>query len=243
MPPAKAASSRRRAPKSTRRLALPLLALAAAAFGAIGFAAYVFWPRWPAAPVAQDAPSLPVTVGGVAFNIPPGAIRQAVQRNPGTHARLDLTFLWPSLTPPDPTAPSTVSAETPLDQIKAPDRAFVTIAAVSGTLSPEERRRTIYPRYLAAGPLPGPEGLTVASFRDDTPYRGEDLVVASKPGTDFAARCTRPAAGGVPGTCLHERRIGEADIVVRFPRDWLDEWQTTAATIDRLIAQIRAHPP
>jgi hypothetical protein len=27
--------------------------------------------------------------------------------------------------------------------------------------------------------------------------------------------------------------------VVRFPRDWLDDWHTVAGTIDRLVARLR----
>ena len=68
------------------------------------FIAYVLWPRWPTPPIAPDAPALPITVAGVAFNVPPAAIRVPVQRRPGTHERVDLVFLWPSLEPPDPNA-------------------------------------------------------------------------------------------------------------------------------------------
>ena len=42
--------------------------------------------------------------------------------------------------------------------------------------------------------------------------------------------------------CLHERRIGGADITVRFPRDWLDDWAAVADGIDRLIAGFRPAP-
>ena len=42
------------------------------------------------------------------------------------------------------------------------------------------------------------------------------------------------------GVCLLERRIGNADITFRFPRDWLPDWQNVAGGIDRLIA--RLHP-
>jgi hypothetical protein len=42
------------------------------------------------------------------------------------------------------------------------------------------------------------------------------------------------------GTCLLERRIGSADVTLRFPRDWLDNWSDVAGGIDRLIA--RLHP-
>ena len=69
---------------------------------AAAYVAYVLWPRWPDAPVTLDAPSLPITVAGVTFNIEPAAIRMPVQRRPGTQERVDLAYLWPSLTPPDP---------------------------------------------------------------------------------------------------------------------------------------------
>ncbi|MEI9805047.1 MAG: hypothetical protein WDN48_12005 [Pseudolabrys sp.] len=42
------------------------------------------------------------------------------------------------------------------------------------------------------------------------------------------------------GSCLLERRVGNADITIRFPRDWLGNWQSIAAGIDTLIA--RLHP-
>ena len=51
-------------------------------------------------------------------------------------------------------------------------------------------------------------------------------------------RCTRKT-GLAPGMCLHERRIANADITVRFPRDWLDDWRTVASKIDQLIANLR----
>ncbi len=64
----------------------------------------------------------------------------------------------------------------------------------------------------------------------------------------FLVRCTRNGAGATPGTCLYERRVEDAaDIVVRFPRDWLDDWRSVAGNIDRLIMGFRpaalAAPP
>ncbi len=56
---------------------------------------------------------------------------------------------------------------------------------------------------------------------------------------DFVARCSRTGIGN-SGMCLYERRIGRADIVVRFPRDWLSDWKTVSAGLGRLIA--RLHP-
>jgi hypothetical protein len=42
--------------------------------------------------------------------------------------------------------------------------------------------------------------------------------------------------------CLYEMRVESADITVRFPRDWLDDWRTVAGNIDRLIANLRPSP-
>ena len=41
----------------------------------------------------------------------------------------------------------------------------------------------------------------------------------------FLLRCTRRTAS-TPAMCLHERRIGGADVTVRFPRVWLDDWRS-----------------
>src|SRR3954469_6516548 len=70
--------------------------------GAAALVAVMLWPRWPGSAVAPDAPALPITVGGVLFNVPPAAIRLPLQRYSGPQERLDLAFLWPSLQPPDP---------------------------------------------------------------------------------------------------------------------------------------------
>src|SRR5215813_8976273 len=65
----------------------------------IGYVGFVLWPRH-LSEVPADAPSVPITVAGVVFNVPPAAIRQQVQRRSGAQDRVDLVFLWPSLEPP-----------------------------------------------------------------------------------------------------------------------------------------------
>ena len=212
----------------------PLLLFAAAALTAAAYIAYVLWPRWPDVPVGLDAPSLPIAISGVTFNIEPAAIRMAVQRKPGTQARVDLAYLWPSLLPPDPTRKPTLGA--PVDPN---ERLFVTIASGETTLPLMERVQNIYPRYLVAEPQEGPDGLTLRAFRDGTPYQGEELVFESQAPEHFLARCSLRGVVN-SGSCLLERRIGDADISVRFPRDWLAGWRDVAAGIDKLIA--RLHP-
>ena len=122
--------------------------------------------------IAPDAPSLPITVGGVAFNVPPAAIRFKVQRRPGAQARVDLSFVWPSLTPPDLSI-----KPLPTDTPDVTDRLFVTIAgerhhAVAGRAAEDDlsalRRRRADRRRRRAQPARLPRRLAL-------PGRGSDL--------------------------------------------------------------------
>lgn len=219
---------------------LPILALCAAMTLAVSYVCYVLWPRWPGLPVAPNAPALPIIVGEVTFNIPPAAIRVPVQRKPGVQERVDLAFLWPSLAPPGGGKLAVVPAA-PHAEPKAVDRVFVTITASNGALAPVERLRTIYPRYTEREPEPSSAGLVLLSFRDGTPYQGEDLIYEAADPERFFVRCTYGAPGDIPGTCLAERRMRSADLIVRFPRDWLSDWPAIVAGIDRLIASLNPH--
>ena len=213
-----------------------LLALSTGAcFGAaaLGYVTFLLWPKWPGVPAAPDAPSLPITVGGILFNVPPAAIRVPLQRRPGAQARLDLAFLWPALTPPDPTLKPAISADP-----KPADQLFVTIAGAEEALPLTERLKTIYPRYTKPNAFAGPEGLIGVAFRDGTPYQGEDLFFAAERPEQFIVRCTR-TLGTTEGSCLHERSIGAAQVTVRFPRDWLADWQRLADGMEHLIAVLR----
>jgi len=199
---------------------------------ATGYVAYVLWPRWPGGPVSVEAPTLPIVIGSTMFNVEPAAIRRAVQRKPGAQERIDLAYAWPSLVPPDDNA---TDPEHPLDPN---DRLFVTIADGRDALAPAERIKTIYPLYLAGAANSVADGLSARAFRDGTPYQGEDLIAADGD-PDFTARCTRSGIGNT-GMCLLQRRIGQADVTVRFPRDWLTDWKKVPYGIDGVLT--RLHP-
>ena len=81
-------------------LLAPLIVFGAVVLFGAAYVTYVLWPRWPDSPVTLDAPSVPIVVSGTVFNIEPAAIRMNVQRRPGAHERVDLSYIWPSLTPP-----------------------------------------------------------------------------------------------------------------------------------------------
>jgi hypothetical protein len=231
---------------------LPLSFLIVPLIAAGCFVAYVLWPSWPAAPIAVDAPSLPITVAGVLFEVPPAAIRAAVQRHPGPHERVDLAFEWPSLAPPQPDGeaedPHLASAETggvaaPPPKTEMDDtagRLFVTIAGLGSLLPPAERLRSIYPHYVETQARAGRDGLAILPFRSGTPYEGEDLIYFADQPDRFYARCSHQS-DVMRGTCIYERLAGAADVTLRFPRDWAEkDWRSVDAGFDRLIAQL--HP-
>jgi hypothetical protein len=224
--------SRRRATSLVAGVVLGGMLLVAAT----GYVTFVLWPRH-LGEMSADAPTVPITIAGAVFNVPPAAIRQQVQRRSGAQERIDLVFLWPSLQPPNEAKPPQQHPD--FDAPPTIDRLFVTIAGSDGTLSPAERLRAIYPRYIADDLQAEGEGLVARNFRDTSPYKGEDLVFDPAAPERFLTRCSR--AGTTPGMCLLERQIGAADIVVRFPRDWLADWRGLAARIDDLIATLR--PP
>lgn len=228
---------RRRPPAARWNLGSLVLKLALAA-GVLMLAGcpvvYILWPRWPDQ-VALDAPALPITIGGLQLNVPPAAIRIALQRRTGAQERIDLVFLWPSLAPPDPAAKPAPGEAQPLT-----DRVFMAIAVSDGTPPPIDRLKTIYPRYTAGEPAAGPDGLLMQAFRNETPYQGEDLLYETASPERFLIRCTRNS-GPAPGICLHERRIANTEITVRFPRDWLKDWRAVAGNIDRLVASLRSN--
>jgi hypothetical protein len=210
---------------------LPIMLGCAVTVSAIALVAYLLWPTWGAG-ASSDPARLPVSIGATLFNVPTTAIRMKIQRHSGPQERVDLSFAFPSLEPPD--APKHVSADSVEEAMQPIDRIFLSIAAHQDTLAPEARVRTIYPRYLEQVSTAVYDGLTMRAFRDGTPYSNEDLFFANTPALD--ARCTRDAA--TPGMCLTARRIDGADLTFRFPRSWLAQWREVANAMDRLAAQL-----
>ena len=119
----------------------------------------------------------------------------------------------PSLTPPEPQAH--VTADTVESKPVPINRIFLSIAADGGVVTPTERVRTIYPRYVEAQ-AETQDGLTGRAFRDNSPYRGEDLFMADKPA--FVARCTRDAhdARHVPERAPRRRRAPDVPLSARL---------------------------
>jgi hypothetical protein len=179
------------------------------------------------------APALPVSVGGIALNVPTAAIRVAKQRKAGAQERLDLAFSFPDLGP----------ANAPVTGDLVPREAailFVSLTRPDGAMTASERQRTLYPRFLAAESRDAGDGLTATPFRRGSPYQGEDFIRDTGKPDGFAARCTRDE-DPMPGQCWIDRRVAGLDVTVRFPRAWLGRWREVDAASRQAVAQLR--PP
>src|ERR1700760_1198732 len=151
--------------KSSHVLPLALAAIVGA--GAITVVAYLLWPTWSTENTGAPA-RRPVSTGGTLFNVPVAAIRMKIQRHSGPAERVDLSFSFPSLEPPQPQ--KHVSADEVDEKAQPIDRIFLSVAAHHDTLAPDMQVRTIYPRYLEQASSPGDDGLTGRAFRDGSPY-------------------------------------------------------------------------
>jgi hypothetical protein len=220
-------------PKAWRGHLLPIMLGGLMAATALAFVIYLLWPTWEVDSTNGPA-RLPVSVGSTLFNVPSASIRMKIQHHSGPQERIDLSFSYPSLQPPE--APKRVSAANVDDAMQPIDRIFLSIAAHHDALAPEIRVRTIFPRYLEQTQTVGEDGLTMRAFREGSPYSGEDLFSAASP--NLAARCSRDAA--TPGMCLSERRIEGADLTFRFPRSWLSHWREVADAMERLTMQLHS---
>ena len=218
-----------------RGSAVPLLVPLIIGASAVALIAYLLWPTW-TPQKAGDPSELPVSVGGTIFNVPIYAMRRKVQQHSGPQDRIDLDFAYPGLGPAAKQPP--VRAETALQQVAPVEVIFLSIEVADDTASPEDRVKQIYPRYLDEDDAHSADGLTLTSFRDDTPYANEDLAVGDNDA--LIARCTRDT--GTPGMCMSERRIEGADLTFRFPRRWLGQWREVAETMDRLVARLHRQP-
>src|SRR5262249_60646936 len=116
----------------------PFLVLVLIVAAGAGCVSYLLWPTWPSDPPALDVPALPVTVGGVLFEVRPAAIRAKLQRHAGQHERLALAFLWPEFSPPNDRGLPHNSPINEADESHAPGetgqvRMFLSVLSLGGT--------------------------------------------------------------------------------------------------------------
>ena len=150
---------------------LPLTVSGLLVVGAGIFVGFALWPTWPGAATPLEAPAIPTTVAGVLFDVPPAAIRNAVQRHTGPQTAstcLHVAVAPASICRSNTSDPDSGQAAVASDGEAAPDAAarfFVTIAPLGPVLPPLERHAGVYPHYVDPKRWLAPDGLAILPFR------------------------------------------------------------------------------
>lgn len=126
--------------------------------------------------------------------------------------------------------PGRLSLRIPLADIigeaAAPDaQLIVALAAPDRAVAPADRPRLIYARFLSSDASTFGGNLVRRSFRADTPYEGEVLLLAPPEGRSFAARCGKRGDGPVAPSCSAELRRNGLDIQLQMAKQDVRHWE------------------
>ncbi|MCC5979999.1 MAG: hypothetical protein JJU21_18220 [Salinarimonas sp.] len=126
--------------------------------------------------------------------------------------------------------PGRLSLRIPLSDIvgeaASPDaQLIVALAAPDRAVAPADRPRLIYARFLSSDASTFGGNLVRRSFRTDTPYEGEVLLLAPPEGRSFAARCGKRNDGPVAPSCSAELRRNGLDIQLQMAKTDVRHWE------------------
>lgn len=102
---------------------------------------------------------------------------------------------------------------------------IVALTAPDPTVTPADRPRLIYARFLSSDASTFGGNLVRRSFRADTPYEGEVLLLAPPEGRSFAARCGKRGDGPVAPSCSAELRRNGLDIQLQMAKQDVRHWE------------------
>ncbi|WP_395447108.1 hypothetical protein ACHMW7_19090 [Aminobacter sp. UC22_36] len=170
-----------------------------------------------------------VVIGNDVISAPSNMIRFEKARRDGIAARLDLYMRWPEM---DGYSEAARPAFNNLDGQKR--IVFLSLEPRMMTRDMSGRLAPIYNALTVKPGVPGPEGMTLFGFTENSGYLNEVLAVASRSGEPaFVARCLSGAeAEESLAPCERDVFVGkELSLTYRFPRELLGEWRA----LDRAV--------
>lgn len=184
------------------------------------------------APTTRTDP-VSLQVGSLKLKVPANYIAYRSARQGGARKDVALSTLLP-----DFRGYSAGEAEAFADNSADSPIIYILIRQERLNLGEAERLKRIYLNYVTdpAGKS-GPFGLTQYAFRDDSGYRGEDLLVGQRHGALVVMRCWRYSQNAPSPGCLRDQRLApNVAMTYRFKRANLGQWREIAAGVDSLIA-------
>lgn len=188
------------------------------------------------APTAR-ADRVTIIIAGQKFVIPANYIIYRSARQGGERTQVALFAALPDFRGYSDADARNFSGNTPTSPL-----IYMLLREEPFNLPEAERLRRIYSGYVRdTKGKPGPFGLTQYEFRDDSGYRGEDLLVGELMGHAVVLRCVQ-MSGSVPSpSCLRDVRLSKhLGLSYRFKRAQLLRWREIATGVDSLVRSFEA---
>lgn len=202
----------------------PLLACAAVVVVVVTAAVYLIL-RWMA-----PAPSAVVTfrLGEAIVSVPRAALRRPSHRLEAASDRIDLAYAWPLMMPAGGDAVP----------VALPALVRISLTAADSAPDPRERASGLYARFLDAGVTPVEAGLQRRSFRADSPFAGEILMMSPPDGRAFAARCPDAVGSLGAGSCFFLMRRGNVEAQVMLDHSLIAQWADLSRSVETLLGTL-----
>ena len=206
--------------------------------------AYYFAPTPPELVTEHPSPTdesrrVALGVGSLGFRIPGNYILFASARKGGKRTNVELVALLPDLrgySASDSQALASNAADSEVLYLGLREERF--------NVSEKERLERIYlVQVVSREGVPGPHGLKQYTFKPQTGYRDDDLLVGETDAGPAALRCTRKSKIAPSPNCLREILLApNVTLTYRFKRAHLAEWKEIDAGVRKLIASFTRKP-
>lgn len=183
---------------------------------------------------SDDASLRRITIGDDVLTVPANMIRFEASRHDGAASRLDLYLRWPQM---DGYSAGTSDAFNHVDG----DRSILFLSFEPRMMSRDMSGRfePIYRELIEERGRPGPGGLVVHRFSENSGYVDEVLVVADRTaGEPFTMRCLAGAAARESlAPCERDIHVGEGlSLTYRMPARLAGEWREVEARVRQAAA-------
>lgn len=186
----------------------------------------------------EDTTLQEIVIGNSVLVLPANMIRFGNQRQSGVAERVDLYLHWPDLQGYQPEFIQDFNRSGPEKRLL-----FVTFEPRTMTRDMSGRYGPIYSALTAGPATKGPSGLTIESFRPESGFVNEELMVGPERAGNapiFVARCLDEGTSiSNLASCQRDVFVGEdLQLTYRFPRELLKDWQLLE---QRMQAFAKAH--
>lgn len=219
-----------------------LVILAVTAFSGL-FLYYYFGPT-PAELLGQnprasaERRNVEAVVGATRFLIPENFTRYPSQRSGGNHTEIAMHALLPDFTPYAPSL-----HEEFLDNSPNAPVIFFSLHEAGATLPAKRRLNEIYARHFTSStPESDPTGLDRYSFKDNSGYRDQDLLVSKdKDGRLILLLCQRHTELNESPNCTRTLLLTRnLALTYRYKRARIKEWQRIDDLTVRMVTSFEA---